>query len=388
MISRIAQNQLIEDMENFPAVAITGARQVGKTTLAQQVGQSLKGNFVYIDLEYPDDIAKVQNPVLFFKSHEKDCVILDEIHRKPELFPILRSIIDKNRRNGRFVILGSASPALLRESSESLAGRISYNILHPFCLPEVIEKTGWKDLFMRGGFPGSLFAKSVRSSMRWRTSFVQTYLERELPVLGLDSDVRILRKLLIMLAQSQAGTLNTQTLANSLGVTRPTVARYIDFMEKAYLLFKIEPYYANIKKRLVKSPKIYLCDSGIFLSLLGIQTFDSLITHPSVGACWEGFVIQQTRAVLPPDFDIWFFRTHEGAEADIVITNNEQTVLCAEIKWTNAPKLSKGFRNVISYLDSPDNYIITPEADTYPVENHISVTNLTNWIKIVRNLND
>ncbi len=386
MLDREAKFQLLEDLDNFPAVAITGARQVGKTTLAQQVGESLNSDFVYIDLEYPDDIAKVQNPVLFFKSHENDCVILDEIHRKPELFPVLRSVIDKNRRNGRFIILGSASPALLRESSESLAGRISYNTLDPFCLPEVSAKTDWKDLFMRGGFPGSLFARSEKSSMRWRSSFIQTYLERELPVLGLDSDVRILRKLLIMLAHSQSGTLNTQTLANSLGVSRPTVARYIDFMEKAYLLFKIEPFYANVKKRLVKSPKIYLCDSGIFHSLMGIQSFDSLVTHPSVGASWEGFVIQQTRAVLPPDFDIWFFRTHEGAEADIVITNNDQPVLCAEIKWTNAPKISKGFRNVISYLDSPDNYIITPEADTYPVEENVSVTNLANWIELVRGI--
>ncbi len=386
MIDRIAKNLLMEDMDNFPAVAITGARQVGKTTLAQQVGESLGRNYVYVDLEYPDDIAKVQNPVMFFKSHENDCVILDEIHRMPELFPVLRSIIDKNRANGRFIILGSASPSLLRDSSESLAGRISYNVLHPLCLPEVSAGTTWKELFIKGGFPGSLFARSDKASMRWRSSFIQTYLERELPVLGLDSDVSILRKLLLMLTQCQASTLNTQTLANSLGVSRPTVARYIDFMEKAYLLFRIEPFYVNIRKRLVKSPKIYLCDSGIFHSLMGIQSLDSLVGHPSVGASWEGFVIQQTRAVLPPGYDIWFFRTHEGAEADIVISINDEPKICAEIKWTNAPKLSKGFKNVISYLSTPNNYIITPDADSYPVDEKVWVTALAPWLETVQNL--
>lgn len=383
MLERIAQHQMLEDLQEFPAVAITGARQVGKTTLARQVGQKLNGSCIYVDLEFPEDIAKLQDPVLFFRSHEDDCVILDEIHHKPELFPILRSLIDQNQRPGRFIILGSASPALLRDSSESLAGRISYNTLHPICLAETDAKTSWQKLLMRGGFPKSLLAGSEKSGFRWRSSFIQTYLERELPVLGLDSDVRILRKLFIMLAHAQGGMLNTQNLANSLGVSRPTVARYIDFMEKAYLLYRVEPYFTNIKKRLVKSPKIYINDSGIFHTLLGIHSYKNLVTHPAVGASWEGFVIQQTRALLPPDLEIWFFRTHEGAEADMVLSRNDVPVASAEIKWTNAPKLSKGFRNVVSYLETQENYIITPEADTYPVAEGIKVTSLKKWLQLL-----
>lgn len=383
MIQRTAHVQLLEDLQDYPAVAITGARQTGKTTLAKQMADILQLPVHYIDLEFPDDIAKLQNPVLFFKEHENDTVILDEIHRMPELFPVMRSLIDQNRKPGRFIILGSASPVLLRDSSESLAGRISYTHLSPLNLIEVSELHDWKTLLLRGGFPPSLLATSDKSSFRWRTNFVQTYLERELPALGLDSDVRILRKLLIMIAQSQAQLLNTQGLSNSLGVTRPTVARYIDFMEKAYLLTRLEPYFANLGKRLVKSPKLYLSDTGLFHTLLGVQTFDKLLSHPMVGASWEAFVIQQTRSLLPDDLDIWFFRTHEGAEADIVLTRNDIPVVCAEIKWTNAPKVSKGFRNVINYLNTPRNFVITPDADSYPVEENIRVTSLMSWLEMV-----
>jgi uncharacterized protein len=378
--------QLEEDLRDYPAVAITGARQVGKTTLVRQVEQLVEMPVQYLDLELPEDAAKLQNPVLFFKTFEQSCIILDEIHRMPELFPILRAVIDQIRKPGRFIILGSASPALLRDSSESLAGRISYIRMHPLSLSEVKKEVAWQTLFMRGGFPNALLASSDRSSERWRGNFIRTYLERELPILGLDSDVRILRKLLIMLAHSQSGTLNTQTLANSLGVSRPTVVRYIDFMEKAYLLTRMEPFFVNISKRLVKSPKVYISDSGLFHSLLGIQTFEDLLSHPSAGASWEGFVIQQTRCLMPPEHDLWFFRTHEGAEADIVLTRSDVPIAAAEIKLSNAPKVSKGLRNVVSYLETKHNYIITPSADLYPVADNIQVTGLQGWLDFLGSL--
>lgn len=381
-------NNLIEDLEQFPAVAITGARQTGKTTLARSISSAINSSGIYLDLELPADIAKLQEPELFLREHVDHCVILDEIHRMPELFPILRGLIDEHRKPGRFLILGSASPALLRESSESLAGRISYNKLYPLNLIETENRTDLKTHLLRGGFPDSLLAPSNKKSNRWRVNFIQTYLERELPSLGLNSDVRILRKLLTMLCHAQSSMLNVQNLSNSLGVTRPTVSRYIDFLEKSYLLIRVEPWFSNIKKRLVKSPKIYLSDSGLFHSLLGINEYAGLIEHPAVGASWEGFVIQQTKSLLPPDMELWFFRTHEGAEADIVLSKNDSPIASAEIKWTNAPKISKGFRNVVGYLKTEHNFVITPSSDTYPAAENITVISLLNWLKTVGQLKE
>lgn len=370
-------------LQDTPAVAITGARQTGKTTLARVIEKEFETPTRYLDLEFPDDQAKLQNPVLFLEQYIDDCVILDEIHRMPELFPLLRSLIDRHRRPGRFLLLGSASPTLLRDSSESLAGRISYIELHPFNLLEIGKQTAWQTLFLRGGFPESLFARSLHTSSRWRMNFIQTYLERELPLLGLNSDVRILRKLLIMIAQSQGQILNMQNLATALGVSRPTVSKYIDFMEKAYILYRLEPWFVNLKKRLIKSPKVYLSDSGLFHSLMGLQDFEALTNSLSIGPSWEGFVINQTQSVLRDGRQLWFLRTHEGAEADIVITEQDRPVITAEIKWTNAPKLSKGFLNVTGYLGTTRNYIITPTADTYPVAENIHVTSLNTWLRKV-----
>ena len=332
MINRYILNDLINDLEQFPAIAITGARQTGKTTIAHSIDSFITPKTIYIDLELPADTAKFQEPELFLREYENYCVILDEIHRMPELFPVLRALIDENRQPGRFLILGTASPALLGDSSESLAGRISYNHLYPLNLIETEEKVDFKTHFFRGGFPDSLLASSNQKSNRWRVSFIQTYLERELPSLGLNSDVRILRKLLIMLCHTQSSILNVQSLSNALGVSRPTLSRYIDFLEKSYMLKRVEPWFSNIKKRVVKSPKIYLSDSGLFHSLLGISDYTGLVEHPAVGASWEGFVIQQTQALLPHDMDLWFFRTHEGAEADIVLSKNDVPVAAAEVK--------------------------------------------------------
>lgn len=383
MIERCILNNLIEDLEQFPAVAITGARQTGKTTLARSIGSIINSPSIYLDLELPADVAKLQEPELFLREYENHCIILDEIHRMPQLFPILRGLIDEHRKPGRFLLLGSASPALLRDSSESLAGRISYNKLYPLNLIETETETDLKTHLMRGGFPDSLLATSNKKSNRWRVNFIQTYLERELPSLGLNSDVRILRKLLTMLCHTQSNILNVQSLSNALGVTRPTVSRYIDFLEKSYVLDRVEPWFSNIKKRLVKSPKIYLSDSGLFHSLLGITDYKGLIEHPAVGASWEGFVVQQTRSLLSSDMELWFFRTHEGAEADIVLSKNDSPIASAEIKWTNAPKISKGFRNVVDYLKTENNFVITPSSDTYPAGENIKVLSLVNWLKTI-----
>ncbi|MDZ7772361.1 MAG: ATP-binding protein [Balneolaceae bacterium] len=386
MISRLLQSSVLEAIGVMPAVAITGARQTGKTTLAKMIRPDLPSASHYLDLEYPEDQAKLQDPAFYLQQYEEDCVILDEIQYMPELFPVLRSLIDRNRIPGRFLLLGSASPSLIRESAESLAGRIAYLELHPLNLLEVKDQQNWKTLFFRGGFPNSLLADSARECELWRNNFIKTYLERELPLLGLNTDVRLMRKLMLLLVRSQSHMLNLQNFASSLGITGPTVARYIDFLERSYMVNRLEPYYKNIKKRLVKSPKIYLSDSGLMHSLLGVSDYENLINHPSVGPSWEGFVINQTRSLLPDYAELWFFRTHEGAEADMVVSIDDRPLISAEIKWTNAPKVSRGFRNVMNDLGTERNYVVTPEADTYMVSEGITVTSLQEWLKSVQDL--
>jgi predicted AAA+ superfamily ATPase len=384
MENRFAINQILDYLDDVPAVVITGPRQVGKTTLVKTISDLSKKETHYLDLEFPEDLAKLQNPTLFLESLQDDCVILDEIHHMPKIFPILRALIDRKRVPGRFILLGSAAPNLLRDSSETLAGRVAYLRMYPLNLLELSKETDWKTLFVRGGFPEALFKKSDALSMRWRVNFLNTYVERELPILGLGTHHSTTRKLLYLLAHAQGQLLNMQNLSNALDVSRPTVSQVIHFMEDAYLITVLQPWFTNIKKRLVKSPKVYIADSGLYHSLTGLNNFSAILNHPHVGLSWEGFVVNQTKAILPEDFDIWFFRTHEGAEADLVITKNEIPIICAEIKWTNAPRMSKGFGNVISYLNTPDNFIITPDADTYPVEPHVQVTSLRHWLELIQ----
>lgn len=381
MIDRLNSPYLIQLLQEVPVVAVTGARQTGKTTMVQNLESEIVRELRYLDLEFPEDQSKLQDPVLYLEHYSDQCIVLDEIHRMPELFPVLRSLVDRDRKPGRFIILGSASPDLLRDSSESLAGRVAYTRLYPFNLIETIDREDWKTLFIRGGFPESLLATSDKVSRRWRANFISTYLERELPFLGLDANVPMLRKLLLLIAQAQGQVLNMQNFATALGTTAQTVSRYIGFLEKSYLINRLQPYHSNIKKRLVKSPKLYISDSGLFHSLLGIDDLNALINHPAVGPSWEGAVVNQTLSVIHDDYRLWFMRTHEGAEADLVITKGDRPVMCAEIKWTNAPKISKGFRNVTGYLQTETNYLITPEAETYPVAEGIWVTSLQAWLQ-------
>ncbi|MCC5917190.1 MAG: ATP-binding protein [Cryomorphaceae bacterium] len=384
MKNRHAFGQLLDYLDDVPAVVLTGPRQVGKTTLAKSIVSLNKKSTHYLDLEFPEDLAKLQNPTLFLEALKSDCVILDEIHHKPEIFPVLRALIDRNRVPGRYILLGSASPKLLRDSSESLAGRVAYLRMYPFSLLEIGHKVDWKTLFVRGGFPETLLKKTDILSLRWRVNFINTYTERELPLLGLGTSNVITRKLLHLIAHAQGQLLNIENISNALGVSRPTVRKCINYMEQSYIITVLNPWFTNVKKRLVKSPKVYIADSGLYHALFGLENFQSVLLHPQIGLSWEGFVINQTQSVLPEGYNLWFFRTHEGAEADIVITKNETPIVAAEIKWSNAPTLSKGFSNVISYLKTKNNFIITPESDTYPVEVNISVTSIKSWLEFVK----
>jgi len=377
MINRFGLEKINEWLLQFPVIGIIGPRQVGKTTLVKKL---IKTPSIYLDLESDLDLAKLSDPGLFLRSNADKCIILDEVQRMQELFPLLRAIIDEDRRPGRFILLGSASPALLRSSSESLAGRIGYFELTSFCLQEV----GFDhliELWVRGGFPESFLARSDKASLDWRNQFILSYIERELPLLGLDIDRKTLSNFLRMLANGCSQLWNATSYGKSLGLTSPTVKKYLDFLENAFLIEVLQPFHTNLKKRLVKTPKVYFKDTGILHALLNIQDYNGLQGNLAIGASWENFVIEQIKNSIDGNFEFAFYRTHEGTEADLVILEGGKPIALLEIKYTNAPKLSKGFFIAIEDLKTDKNFVITPSSDTYPVHEKIRVMSLGGFLK-------
>ena len=371
-IKRFVENELKRYLKTFPAVAILGPRQCGKSTLAKQITSDL-GNAVFLDLEDDTDVQKLKNPGLFFESHSDKLVCLDEIQLRPDLFPALRTIIDKNGKNGQLLILGSASRDLIKQSSETLAGRIGYIELTPFVKKE-IEKEEVTKLWLRGGYPRSLLAGSDIDSYNWRKNFIQTYLERDLPQLGFSIPATTLKRLWTMIAHSTGQLLNSSKLGESLGVSHTTLRSYIDLLTQTFMVRTLEPYEANIKKRLVKSPKIYIRDTGILHSLLKIETSDDLLGHPIFGNSWEAFVVENILTVFS-DWDASFYRTQASAEMDIVLTKGRKKI-GVEIKASTAPKVTKGFWNSIEDLQLEKVFIVAPIKDQYPIEKNVTVTSL------------
>lgn len=367
---------------NNPAVAILGPRQCGKTTLARQLTQKI-GNSVYLDLEHPADLAKLEDPLAFFDLHNNELVCLDEIQRTPELFTTLRSIIDKRERNGQFLILGSASRDLIQQSSETLAGRIAYLNLTPFMLNEV--KTAGSDntreLWLRGGFPRSFLAGDINASFSWRQDFIRTFLERDLGVLGFRMPPARLGRFWKMCAHSHGSLLNAAKFAGSMGVSSHTVRSYIDILEQTFMLRVLLPDTANLKKRLVKSPKIYIRDSGILHALLAIRTHDDLLSHPIIGASFEGFAMENILA-LAADYESSFYRTSAGAEIDLILRKGQQT-LAFEFKSSTVPKVSKGFWNALDDISPDAAYVVAPVETSYPIKGGVMVSPLAKVINIV-----
>ncbi len=380
MINRLKINDLLETLSYFPVLAIVGPRQVGKTTLARYLSEKINKEIVYIDLENESDAAKLADPILFFESNESKCVILDEIQRNPELFPTLRSMIDKNRIPGRFLILGSASPHLIRNSSESLAGRIVYEELTPFNITEVNAVNSQEYHWLAGGFPDAFLAANPSARRKWLKNFIQTYVERDLPMLGLDINRIVIKKLWTMLAHLNGNLLNMATLGKSLELTSTSIKRYISFLEEAFLIRQLQPYYVNIKKRLVKSPKIYIRDSGILHHLLGIADFNALEGNPILGYSWEGYVVEQICQLLPEGYEPFFYRTHQGSELDLVLTRSGIPHFGIEIKYTSSPKVTKGLWQSIEDIGTKNNFIITPKTDDYMINRDIRVCNLQTFL--------
>ena len=325
MIYRLAEARISDLLTRFPAVAVLGPRQVGKTTLARRIVEELGAAAVYLDLELPSHRAKLSDPELYFSSQEDRLVVLDEIQRVPGLFEVLRGVIDERRRQGRrhrqFLLLGSASIDLLQQSSETLAGRIAYSELTPLLAEEVAtKKRGDRDrLWLRGGFPDSFLAADEAASVEWREEFIGTYLERDIPLLGPRIPAETLRRFWTMLAHEQGTLLNAASVAGAIGVSGQTVGRYLDLMVDLLLVRRLPPWSKNAGKRLVRSPKVYVRDSGLVHALLGLRDLDAVLGHPVTGGSWEGFVIENLLAAAPSGTSACFYRTAVGAEIDLVL---------------------------------------------------------------------
>ncbi len=334
---------------DFPAVALLGPRQVGKTTLALDLANTRKNEAIYLDLELPSDRAKMSDAELYLSNYEDRLVILDEIHRLPGIFQTLRSLIDnrrrKGKRSGHFLLLGSAAVDLLQQSAESLAGRIAYLELTPFAIDEIPGgAAATNDLWARGGFPDSFLARSNAASLEWRAAFIQTYMERDVPSLGPRIPAETLRRYWQMLAHNQGQMLNAAQLAGNLGVSGTTVARYLDIMVDLLLVRRLQPWVSNSGKRLVRTPKVYVRDSGLVHALLGIRDHDELLGHPVVGSSWEGFVIENLLTASPDSAQAAFYRTSAGAEIDLVMEFNSRERWAIEIKRSvSDPSPRKGF---------------------------------------------
>ena len=382
MITREAQEEITRLLDEFPAVGVLGTRQVGKTTLAEEIAASYKPDPIYLDLESPKDLAKLSEPEEYFELHKGKLIILDEIQRVPELFQVLRGVIDRRRRqglkSGQFLILGSASLDLLKQSSETLAGRIAYKELSGLTASEISnKKTSDIDrLWLRGGFPDSYLAKTDEASFRWRMNFINTYLEREVPQFGPRIPAVTLRRLWTMLAHSQGGQLNIAKLASNLDVTAPTAKRYIELLEDLLLIRSLRPWSGNIGKRLVKAPKIYIRDSGLTHALLNLTSLDDVLGHPVVGSSWEGFVIENLLSCLPIGVTPWFYRTSAGAEIDLVIEQNSKKKYAIEIKRSVSPSLSKGFYLGCEDIKATNRFIVYPGKERFPVTKEVEAISL------------
>ncbi len=359
-------------LDQFPAVGLLGPRQAGKTTLARAITAERAGS-LYLDLERPSDLAKLADPELFLSRYADRLVVLDEIQRRPELFPILRALIDDNRRTGRFLLLGSASPQLLKQASESMAGRISFHELSPFDVSEVQPTFAELPSFwLRGGYPLSWLADTDVASAAWRESFIVTHLERDIPAFGIRVPGTTLRRFWQMLAHLHGQMWNASRLASGFGVSAPTVQHYLDILEATYMVRRLPPLYINLSKRLVKSPKIYLRDSGLLHALLGLRSLEDLAGHPVVGASWEGWVLEQIAQLLPSPWQLSFYRTAAGAEIDVVAERGNKKI-GFEIKFSSAPTLTKGFWSAVGDLGLEQVYVIAPVETGYPLGQNVNV---------------
>lgn len=389
MLDRIIEHKIREALERSPSVVLTGPRQVGKTTLAISISKTIPS--VYLDLEDRLDLTKVRDIAAFHSENKDKLIILDEVQRLPEMFAQLRGLIDKQRRKGNktglFLFLGSASLELLQQSSESLAGRISYIELYPINIFEFKKEKqdNMNRLWLRGGFPESLLADTDHNSLAWRRDFVKTYLERDIPQLGPRIPAETLERFWIMLAHNQGTTINASQLSRNLEVSGTTIGRYLDLLVDLLLVRRLRPLRSNVGKRLVKSPKVYVRDSGITHSLLNILSYNDLLGHPVVGGSWEGFVIENIMSVTPPEAKPYFYRTSGGAEVDLILEFGVKQRWAIEIKHSSVPSISKGFYIACDDIKATRKYILYSGSDTFSMGNGVTAISLHDLMHKIMN---
>jgi predicted AAA+ superfamily ATPase len=384
LIRRKLEQVVLQHLGVFPAVGVLGPRQSGKSTLVKLLSENITP-FVYLDLQNYEDLNKLSDPNLFFETNREAVICLDEIQLVPHLFSVLRSVIDKHRRYGRFILLGSASQELIQKSSETLAGRIGLTELSPFVVNEVDGEPEYslQRYWLRGGFPESYLSQSDAESALWLDNFLRTYVERDIPQLGFQIPALQLRRLLMMCAHNQGQLLNSSKLGESLGLSHPTVKRYVDLLEQTYILRTLQPYHANVKKRLVKSPKVFVRDTGILHRLLLIPDFNSLLGNPVFGASWEGLVIENV-IVNMPGWTPCFYRTSAGDEVDLVLLRGDRKI-AIECKASSAPQLTKGWWDAITDINPDKAFVIAPiDGSSYPLTKKVTITGLLEGISMIK----
>lgn len=380
-MDRALEPTLRQDLHESPVVALLGPRQCGKTTLAKIVAKGWP-RALYLDLERPSDLRKLSDPELYLGQAADRLVILDEIQRAPDLFPVLRALVDEKRRPGRFLLLGSASRDLLRQSSESLAGRIRYRELTPFRFDEIIaEKDELQTHWFRGGFPESFLAKTEDQSLRWRQDFVRTFLERDVPSFGVEVRLPLFERFVSMSAHLHGQLLNWNRLGEAAAISVPTARHYVELLEKSFLIRVLPPLEANLSKRLVKSPKLFWRDSGLLHALLELEDLDHLLGHPAVGASWEGYAMEEILR-MAPEARAFFYRTHAGTELDLVLERGRRRMVF-EFKRSSAPSPTRGFWQGLEDLNIKQARIVAPVTSSWPLAEGVKVIPLNEAIEEV-----
>jgi len=392
MIKREIQERLYGAIEAMPVVALLGPRQVGKTTLAIEVSHRVKKKASYLDLESDSDFNKLADAEAYLKRFSDELLVIDEVQRKPDLFRIIRGIVDARKRKGEkaghFLLLGSSSRELLQNSSESLAGRIRYLDLTPFTTSELYQAEGdpfdLEKKWLRGGFPDSYLASSNQDSWLWRSDFISTYMERDLPSMGVNIAPPILKRFWKMLAYYNGNQINHSELGRSLELSHTTIKSHLDVLTDFYMVRQLSPWSGNIKKRLVKTPKIYLRDSGILHSLLGLSNIEAILSHPAMGASWEGFVIESILNILNNQWTYSYYRTATQIEIDLVLQTPQQEVWAIEIKKSTAPKLGRGFFEACNDIKATHKFIVNANNESYPLNNGVEVIGLLDFLKMLK----
>lgn len=365
MIERFLEKKILRDLAWSPIVGLVGSRQVGKTTLVKHLQTVMAKPSLYLDLELQEDWYKLNDAQSYLAGHADECVIIDEIQVRPELFALLRGLTDQQREPARFVLLGSASPHIVKLNTETLAGRIAYHELSPFSFSEIRHRYSMEEHWLCGGFPNALLAPTPIITRKWLDDFTETFIHRDLARLGFSVPAPLLRNMLSMVAHLNGSLLNVSNLAASLGVSQPTTNKYLELLEGSFLIRRLPPYFVNVGKRLTKSPKLYVRDSGLLHYLLRVFDLETLRGNPAVGTSWEGYAIEQIIREAPEFSDFYYYRTQHGAEVDLLMLTPEGKKVCIEIKFSVAPVISRGFYQSIDDLKPDASYVITPGGERY-----------------------